>query len=307
MQLELFGQEPFSLRLRIEDAVNIFRSNYWDKLPYGKNSKNITNKIVTFFRGHHLDSISKADIERMRQHYRSMGYSESTVNKIHMTLSRIYTKFQEYKDGKFVDGSDFSRIILPDKNPASLVPRTREKPKPEIELTLDRKKILCSFADEDMYEIIDTLWWSMLRPGDLFRISDKNINLDQLTICGVQNKSITTKNPNGLEYRVVIPLDRIDMIKRRIDSTKPGTPIFRRTNIQKRWEKLRRLASKIDPVLLRAKMKEIRDGATSHLLDNNCDAETVRRKGGWASYQMIPHYDKRADRSLKDASELLAK
>lgn len=307
MQLELFGQEPFSLRLSIGEAVKIFRTNYWDKLPYGKNSKNITEKIVTFFRGHYLDTISKADVERMRLFYRNMGYSESTVNKIHMTLSRIYTKFEEYKNGKFVDGTDFSRITLPIKNPASLVPRTREKPKPEIEITLERKKILCSFADEDMYEIIDTLWWSMLRPGDLFRITHKNINLDQLTICGTQNKCITTNNPDGLEYRVVIPLDRLDVIKRRMECTKPGTPIFRRKNIQKRWEKLRRLAATVDPVLIRAKMKEIRDGATSHLLDNNCDAETVRRKGGWASYQMIPHYDKRADRSLRDASEILAK
>lgn len=306
-QMELFAQEPFSVRVKIDEAVLIFRRNYWDKLPYGKNSPNICDKICKFFRGHFLDTISKADVERMRQFYSQMGYSQSTINKIHMTLSRIYTKFEEYKEGRFVNGEDFSRIVLPSKNPASLVPRVREKPKPEIEITLKRKKILCGLADPDLYEIIDTLWWSMLRPGDLFRITDKNVNISYGTITGTQNKSITTNNPSGLSYMVSIPADRIEMIKRRIESAKPGTPIFRRVNIQKRWEKLRKIATKFDPELGRAKMKEIRDGATSYLLDNNFDAETIRKKGGWSSYQMIPHYDKRGDRSMAHASESLAK
>lgn len=164
---------------------------------------------------------------------------------------------------------------------------------------------ICSLADEDLFEIIDTLYWSMLRQGDLFAITNENVDLARLMITGIQHKTITTKNPSGLPYKVVIPADRLDVIKRRLEATKPGTFLFRRKNLQKRWYRVREMAARFDPELATAQLRDMRGGATSFLLDNGTDLETVRKKGGWASVEMIPRYDKRSEEPMREATEKL--
>jgi hypothetical protein len=305
-QLQLFFDSAFSLRLTIEDAMRIFWDNYWSHLPFGRKSHAHRDRILSFFKGHYLDTISKADVERLRRWMLEMGFSPSTTNKTHMMLSRIYTKFAEYKEGKFVNGTDFSRIVLPDKNPAGQVPRVNERQfARQLEITKERKQLLCSFADEDLYEIIDGLWWTTIRQGDFFAITSDNVDLDRRIITGIQRKSVTTKNPSGLPFKVAIPVGRLEMIKRRLLETKPGTPIFRRKNMQKRWNAVREMASRIDPGLAKAQLRDIRGGSTSFLLRNGVDIETVQKKGGWADRAMIPHYDKRGDEPVREATEKL--
>lgn len=304
MQLDLFHDTPFTLRVTIEDAMRIFVDNYWRHLPFGKKSKAYIQKILVFFKGHYLDTISKADVERMRRHLKESGYSDSTINKAHMILSRLYTKWDEYKEGRFLNGTDLSRVVLPAKNPAGQVPRVKEKPRLML-VSKVMKEHLCHVAetlmmDKDLSEIIDMLWWSQQRQGDVFKMTDKNVDLHNRTICGTQNKLITTRNPSGHPYKVMIPADRFPMIKRRVESTPSGKPIFKDTNLQKRWGELRRLAK-----MTNIQMRDFRGGSTSELLDENTDLETLRRKVGWVNYDMIKVYDKRPDERILRAAEKL--
>lgn len=61
----------------------------------------------------------------------------------------------------------------------------------------------------------------------------------------------------------------------------------------------------VDPELIKAQLRDVRGGATSFLLDNGVDLETVRKKGGWASVEMIPRYDKRQEEPMREATEKL--
>lgn len=306
-QLELFHDSPFSLRLKVAEAIEIFWNNYWSHLPSAKTTKANRLRICTFFADFYLDTVSKADVERYRRHYKAMGYKDSTVNHDHMILSRLYRKFAEYKEGKFVNGEDFSRVVLPSKNPAALVPKVNvEQFARKVRIMPHHKKLLCSYADQDLCEIIDTLWWSQLRPSDLFKISDGNVNLAEKKITGIQSKTVRSRNPSGIPYMVPIPADRMSMIRRRLSDTKPGTAIFRRMNMQKRWQNTRRLAALHAPEILKMQLRDFRGAATSFLLDNRTDIETVRKKAGWKDYKMIPRYDKRADESVVEATEKLA-
>lgn len=306
-QLELFAEGPFTLRVTIEDAVRIFWDNYWRHLPSAKTTAAHFRRIKTFFHGQYLDSISKADIERFRRWLAGNGYSVPTVNKAHMVLSRIYSKLAEYKEGRFVNGTDFSRIVLPIKNPAALVPKVNERRfARQFYITKEQKKILCSYADEDMAEIITGLYWTELRPSDFFRFTSENVDLAKATITGIQHKTITTRNPSGVPYKVSIPVEKLDIFRRRIQNTKPGTPLFRRKNIQKRWERVRALAATVDSSLAKAQMRDLRGSAASFLLDNGVDPETVRKGLGHATLRMLPVYDKRPEDRVVMATAKLA-
>lgn len=301
-QLELFADTPFSLRLSIDEALRIFYDTYWCNVRCAATTKANIRRIRVFFKNYHLDSISKADIERYRRFHKDMGLKDSTINRDHMLLSRLFRKFEEYKEGGKVNGTDFSRICLPNKNPAALVPRVKEQQfARRVLITKEDKKKLCSYADEDLCEIIDVLYWSQLRPCDLFAITDKNVDLPRAMISGVQKKLIYSSNPSGHPYKVPIPPEKIEMFRRRIEQTKPGTPIFRQVNLRARWEHVRKLAGMPD-----AQLRDFRGAGTSFLLDNGFDVETVRKKGGWTTTAMIPRYDKRSDVALVNATVKLA-
>lgn len=305
-QLELFINEPFSLRLTIGDALRIFWDNYWSHLPSAKATRTHFERIKMFFNKYYLDTISKADVERFRRHLKDMGYADASINKHHMILSRVFTKFAEYQEGGFVNGEDFRRIRLPRRNPAAQVPKAREKPR-DYCITLHQKKILCSYSDEDLCEIIDTLFWSELREGDLFRMTDANVDTAKWIMHGIQGKSINSKNPGGNPYRVPIPESRRDMVMRRLKTRKPGTPIFKTKNLQKRWARVRVLASRVDPYLLKVQLRDMKPSANSHLLDSGVDVETAQKKGNWKDRRMVTYYDKRPDTRVREAAEILAK
>jgi hypothetical protein len=228
-QLELFSDGPFTLRLTIDDAIRIFLDNYWQHLPSAKTTQAHFRRIRDFFKGYYLDSISKADVERFRRHLKEMGYSEPTINKAHMILSRLYRKMEEYKEGRFVAGTDFSRVTLPKKNPAALVPRVNERRfARQFYITKEQKKLLCSLTpDDDLSEIVDGLYWSQLRPSDFFTFTDANVDLKAGVLRGIQHKTITSRNPSGVPYKIAIPESKLPIIKRRLEATKPGTPLFR--------------------------------------------------------------------------------
>jgi integrase len=295
---------PFSLRVTIDDGMRTFRENYWNHLPFGKKSDSICRKILDFFKGHYLDTISKGDVERMRRFFKEMGYSDSYVNKIHMTLSRLFSWWEQTRDGKFLNGTDVSRVVLPSKNPAGQVPRVKEKPRDTL-ITKEMKDHLCHVAEKvmgdiDLMEQLDFLWWSGLRQGDMYRITAANVNLSKGTIIGTQNKLITTRNPSGLPYKLTIPASRIVLIKKRIEDTPSGKPIFKNVNMQKRWNALRDL-SKMPHI----QRRDFRGAGTSALLDMNTDYETIRKSRGWKDHTMVAWYDKRGDDAQLKATEKL--
>jgi len=307
-QLELFKQESFVLRLNIDEAVRMFYENYWRHTVFGMRNPTHLNRIKTFFHGRYIDEISKADIERFRRFYTQMGLSQSTINKSHMTISRMFAKLREFKDGKFINGVDFRHITVPIINPASLVPKVKEDQfARRVYMSPEQKKLLCSLCpDEDLYEILDSLYWTQLRPSDLFLITSENVDLKANTISGIQHKLITTNNPSGKPYKIAIPASRLEMIERRVKSAKPGSPIFSKVNMRSRWERLKKQAVTIDPSFAKIQMRDFRGAGTTFLLDHGIDSETVRKRAGWGDYRMLSVYDKRQDERQKEASEKLA-
>lgn len=298
-QLELFDRESFSLRLKIEDAMHIFWEQYWNFLPTAQTTKAHRKRICLFFRGRFIDSFSKADIEEMRRNFLLSGLSPQTVNKAQMVLSRMFTKFSEWKDGRIAHGMDYSKLNLPPKNPCAMVPRPRAVKRKQVAKQEEIKRIRY-YADDDMTDIINMLLYSKLRPGDLQRLTESSVDIRRRRIEITQHKTITTKNPSGIQIMIPITDKMADILKPRMKRTTYGWPLFPFRNMQKRWKEIRIKAN-----AMHIQMRDLRRTAATFALDNGTDPLTVAQGLGHADLSMLPTYTPRTLDQQRESIELV--
>lgn len=300
MQLELFRDEPFSLRLRIEDALHIFWDKYWQFLPNAQTTKAHRKRLLYFFRGRFIDTISKADVEDLRRWLiQDQRLSPQTANKAQMLLSRMFTKLAEYRDGKMAHGVDYSKLQIPDKNPCSLVSKPRAIKRKQV-ATVEEINRIRYYADDDMTDIINMLIYTRLRPGDLQRLTSHEVDLQRKKIDLVQHKTITTRNPSGIQIVVPISEKMAEILLPRMAKTKPGTPLFPFRNMQKRWGSVRQKAG-----AMHIQLRDLRRTAATFLLDSGEDPLTVAQGLGHADLSMLPTYTPRTIQHQRKSLELL--
>lgn len=299
-QLELFSSEPFSLRLKIEDALEIFWSHYWRFLPTAKTTKAARKRLCIFFRGRFIDTFAKSDIEELRRWLiDTEGLCAQSANKTQMLLSRMFTKFAEWKEGKTAHGIDYSKLNLPNKNPCAMVPRPRAVKRKQVATGREFDR-LRYYADDDLTDIINMLLYTKLRPGDLNRLNSTNIDIGRKRIELIQNKTITTKNPSGIQIIIPITDKMADILLPRLARTKPGARLFPFRNMQKRWGSVRKKAG-----LTHIQLRDIRRTAATFLLDNGVDPLTVAQGLGHADLTMLPTYTPRTIAHQRESIELL--
>lgn len=300
-QLELFFNEPFSLRVKTDEAIRIFWDTYWKYLPIAATTKAHKKRILFFFRGRFIDTISKADIEDFRRYLSNQGLGQQTINKAQMLLGRMFSKLLEYKEGGQAHGIDYSKLTIPTTNPCMLVPKPRVVKRNQVASKAEIDK-LRYFADDDLTDIINMLLYTKLRPGDLQRITSKEVDMVRGRISGTQNKTITTRNPSGVPYMAVITPKIADILLPRLAKTKPETSLFPFKNMQKRWKSVREKAG-----AMHIQLRDIRRTAATYLLDNGVDPRTVAEGLGHTSLDMLPTYTPRTMLHQKMAVEVLEK
>ena len=305
-QLEMFSP-TFSIRLPIPEALRLFWEAYFQYLASAKPCKSQRDRLAAYFRDFYLDNVSKADVEGFRRAMKAQGYSEATINKGHMILTRLYNKLREFKEAGKVGGFDYGAILLPAKNPASQVKRVNERPfARKVSPSKDKVFRLVAFAKQfgyhDIADIIDGLYMSRLRQSDFFRLKDGNVDLAHGLLQGVQHKTITTSHPSGVPYLVVMPLPLKNLILKRLLAVKPGTPLFRRFNLQKRYAQVRNAAG-----LPYVTLQDLRRAAATHLLDSGIDPQTVAEGLGHTTLRHLPVYTPRTLRHHREASEKLVR
>lgn len=281
--------------------MHIFWENYWRHLPTASTTKAHKKRILFFFRERFIDTISKADIEDFRRYLSGEGLGQQTINKAQMLLSRMFTKLLEYKEGGQAHGVDYSKLTIPSSNPCMLVPKPKVIKRNQVATRSEFEK-LRYFSDDDMTDILNMLLYTKLRPGDLQRITSKEIDLQRGRIAGIQHKTITTKNPSGVPYMVVITPKIADILLPRLARVKPETPLFPFKNMQKRWKEVREKAG-----AMHIQLRDIRRTAATYLLDNGVDPRTVAEGLGHTSLDMLPTYTPRTMLHQKMAVEVLEK
>ena len=298
-QMELFAREPFSVRIKIDEAMRIFWDTYWAKLPCADASHMHKIRACHFFKGKFIDAISKIDVENYKEHLKSLGLADPTVNRHLSTLCRMFSRLAEYKEAKQANGYNFENVQIPrkDQNPCLGIRKVSEIPRSRrVVLTPDEFKLLKQYADEDLKDILNALIWTRLRPSDIRRITSNNINWHTRQLEGIQNKTITTRNPSGVPYFVPLVGPLEDLIKRRVKAVRPGSPLFPWRNMQKRWEAARKHAG-----LFLVQMRDLRRTGATNLLDSGEDFVTVSKGLGHTTTRMTERYVPRRKSHLESS------
>lgn len=299
-QLELFSREPFSVRLDIQEAMRIFWENYWCNLPSAITTKATTRRIMDYFKGRFIDTITKHDIENYRRSEREKGFKESTINKGHMVLERMFNVLKDYRNAGHINGVPFQHVVIPEVNPCALVPKVSEAQFARREIMSEElwKKIVY-YADDEMMDRLIIYLDTGLRPCDVSRLTSANVDFKRSVLTGIQHKTITTKNPSGAPYLLKMTSRVSDILLNRIGRFKPGAKLFPPANWQKRWKKLRELAG--CPWLQR---RDLRRTKGTFMLDHGTDARTVADSLGLTTLRLLPNY---TPRTLKHQTEGLEK
>lgn len=308
-QLELALVSPYTVRLTLADALDFFWKEDWSLTVKSRSTVHVPDRIKEFCRMEgisYVDEIGKRTVEGFRRWLKEQGFKDNTINSHHAFGTRWFNFLYECKEEGKVSLVDFSKVPLPNRNPFSMVPKVNEDqfaenvawPKKAI------KKVITTalaIGDLGLAEIVEFLYTVPIRQCDLFRLTDKNVNLAQGIVQGVQKKLITRRNPSGHPYLNALTPQIERILKRRMELAKPGTTLFTNKGLQKRWEKVRELAG-----YPKMKLKHLRPSHSTLLMDNGTDVETVKNVLGHTTLRMIPNYRQMSIAHLKKAASKVA-
>jgi len=315
-QLELCLDGPYTVRFPIDQAIEFFWNHYWKHLPKGQNTRKVIDRIKAFSRVEglrYVDEISVFTVQRFRKHLTSTGLKENTANTHHTVMRRWLNWLAECKEVGTVHGIDFRPIVLPLKNPCAAVPQVNEDQfRRGVAWTKKAVYTLVGMAiklkDLGMAEKIEMLYLTGLRPGDLWNMTDKNVDLVRNIISGVQHKSITRRLPSGRPYLVTIGPRASAIIRRRMDRIPSGQPLFRDPSVTytnwlrivgRRFHQIRTACN-----MRHVKLCDFRPSKATILMDNGVDVETIRETMGWSTLRMLPVYARRTIAHIRRAQEI---
>lgn len=181
-QFELFDQAPWIVRQRAQESLQLWWDHDWSKTVKASTTRKAFKRIVAFWENRYVDDLTKADMTNLRADLKARGLRDNTINTHHNMVVRWINWLTECKKLGVVDEIDFRRMSLPKENFAAEVPRIDEArfrrnvawPKRVIWKLVGASQRL---NDQEMADIIDALYITKLRPGDVWEITDQNIDL----------------------------------------------------------------------------------------------------------------------------------
>lgn len=185
MQLELFEDV---CRLTFRDAIGIFHE--LEGRFKGRNYRYQYKPILTFFGDRYLDEVNKLDVENYRRTRILDGNKESTANREHTVITRIFNAFKEWKGMGRVGRYKFQFLKLPSVNPGELVKKTDERPfARDLVLTPMEFYKFCDYAHPRIRVIVIVAILTLLRKKNIEVLGKDQFNkaLEQLQV--VQSKT----------------------------------------------------------------------------------------------------------------------
>ena len=230
-QLELFSSGPFSVRLRFQDAFQIFCEHHWLLTVKGRAYKKAIRRISEYFGKFFLDEVTGTDVEKFCDHLASLPLKQNTINSYRTILILMFNKLKQWKKDGRVGDIDLSKVTIPLDNPAKESKKVDEMQyasKVAWPKKLINRLIATAVVAKDplLADCLEMLYRTMLRVGDLFAMTPKNVDLARMILSGIQHKTITRKLPSGRPYLYAITPSMAKILKRRIQLVKDDERIF---------------------------------------------------------------------------------
>ena len=179
---------------------------YWElegKLLPGGTHKYDLKRLLEHFKNRNLHEITPWDVQNYRETRKieareTQGkiLKESTLNREHSRLTRLYNAFKEWKRQKVINGYDFSSLHLPEENPGEVI-------KQPSEIQYRRNRVVTpqeflkflDYAHPRVRRICTLAVLTLLRRKDIKLLKEENLNRSLEQLMGSQSKT-------GIPYSV---------------------------------------------------------------------------------------------------------
>lgn len=269
--LDLFNRFE---RLTVREALPLYWELEWRFLR-GRTHPYDRKRFEEMLGGKYLDEFTPFDVKNYRaaRKQENPQLRESTLNREHARLTRIFNAFYEWQTAGRVGGYDFSALKLPKDNPGEQVPRADEKRyKRNVVLSPEQFNRFLDYAHPETRKIAILALLTLLRRRDIELLSKDALNkaLDVLT--GTQSKV-------GKPYNVPATMTVKVMFAR-----SEHTYVADFTNHKRRWKR----ACSESGVWFQ--LRDLRRTGATHLLLEKIDIVTVQRMLGHADIKMTMLY-----------------
>ncbi len=286
---EIPGFDARKQRLLVQDAADLFLRLHGEKRESKAGIKvfaRYTRLIKQAWSGRYVDTIADSDMRDYREHRKSMGLSDSTINREQTAIITMFNRLQEWRRV----GQIAKNTLLPDGNPGRGVKKVNEDRFIRQRLLSEEEyKNLWVNADQRIRRIILAEMNLPLRFVDLKRLTKRNINYKLSQFKGVQAKT-------GRDYALPINETLWSLIQ-----SAPGDQILDFTGFGKRWSRAVKRAG-----LKGLQFRDLRRTAATTLHDNGVPLKTISAMLGHGAVTTTIRYLGLKDENLKLAGEILA-
>lgn len=219
---------------------------------------------------------------------------ESSLNRYHTRLTRLFSAASEWKRQRTVGPYDFADLELPADNPGSLVKKFSEtKYRRNLVIRPEDFTRFIDYAHPNIRRVCTVAIITLLRRKDIELLKDENLNhaLDQVS--GVQSKT-------GLAYNVPAPITVKIMFSEARAEKRDYILDF--TNFRRLFTRAVRDSG------VRFQFRDLRRSGATQLLLEGIDLRTIQKYLGHGSLSMTEaylapptHISKTAGRKLEAA------
>lgn len=285
-QLDLFNRIT---SLTLKDAIGIYHELEGQFLP--SRSHKYTYKVI----GEHLGKlllheVTDWHIKKYRQDRKldNPDIKESTLNREHSRIIRIYNAFYEWRANGRQGPYDFSMAVLPTVNPGEQVKKPSEfKYRRNRIVTPEEFFKFCDFAHPRVRLICTLAVITMLRRKDLQVFGDANFNQALEYISGQQSK---TGDPYNIPAASIVKI---------VCAGVPYKLKVEFTNFRRLFERARKDSG------IYFQFRDLRKSGATHLLLEGIDIRTIQKLLGHKSLETTETYLQPPATHLKEAIKVL--
>lgn len=216
-QLHLFTEQAIGKRLRFSEALAIDWEYYGQDIRGAKmelyKRKKLDSKLGSLW----IDEMSENTINTYWRERSLEGLSATGIKRELVVLRAVFNRLKKWKRYGSVGIHRASDWILPADNPGTFMPRVNER-------DFDRERVLSveewesfkPFCTERVLNICTMALLTQLRKSDLRLLNLKKLVMinDRPFFKGIQQKTITPRNPSGKPYKIFANPRALEIIRK---------------------------------------------------------------------------------------------
>lgn len=297
-------------------VTRLFHEHHWKRKKEATRADSLGRYILEYFDGRAVNLIRGQDVDNLLHWLETVkGQGPWSLIKARSLVRLVFNKAEEWREDGGVGGHDFSRLLLPKRNPGKSSKAIRTPPPIDHANPWEYRtwiKLARQVGDRKLVAALRIGIWCRLSPIDLIELDDSEVDEAKFEIRVRRRHTRTPKNPAGILQTIHLTERIWGEIAVCRQYRKAGTSrIIDSTNLRRRMAKVRKLA-RLKGITTALTLRILRRSAAQHLREAGYDDSVLQEALGHTTTKMArerythgpsPHLKKATAEIVKTFSE----